>query len=60
MKVKFKEESQWLDVVGLGRVDRHNLTDDLYDQVMKISPAFGKYFTTTAEAKKESVSNGKG
>lgn len=51
--VKFKTPFTSLAVPGIGNVDDSNITPDLYDRLLKISPSHADLFVVTNEETKQ-------
>lgn len=50
--VKFKDETTVLQVAGIGRVDKTNITPEKYDRIIALSDNHAKFFTVTEETPK--------
>lgn len=49
MKIKLKPDHTSLNVVGIGQVTDNNITKELYDRLVEISPRHADYFEITDE-----------
>lgn len=57
-KIKFKRADDTINVGGQ-QISQHNITEELYDYLVKIAPSHADHFEVIDEETKESVKAGK-